>query len=115
MSIEFRKFSFADLTVVGMASTKRKSARGAESHVSNKRPKTGSAVSGKNKSGSDGKVVSIEQLAWKEVSLPDRLEDAEGFFGLEEIEDVEVVRDPQGSTVVYKVRSWLQGLFVLHY
>ena len=86
-----------------MASTKRKSASEAESHNSSKRHKKSSAVLAKSGSNSSGKVVSIEELAWKEVSLPDRLEDAEGFFGLEEIEDVEVLKDPNSSTVVYKV------------
>ena len=38
-------------------------------------------------------LILESELVWKEVSLPDRLEDAEGFFGLEEIEDVEVFRE----------------------
>ena len=96
-----------------MASTKRKSAREGEGCPSNKRHKIAPSVSRTNESGSSGKVLSIDQLAWKEVSLPDRLEDAEGFFGLEEIEDVEVVRDPETSTVVYKVRRQLWSLLIL--
>ncbi|KAI4143989.1 MAG: hypothetical protein LQ340_006812, partial [Diploschistes diacapsis] len=48
-----------------------------------------------------GALVGIDDLAWKEVSLPDRLEDAEGFFGLEEIDHVEVIRD--GDIVQYKL------------
>ncbi|KAI9369340.1 DEAD-domain-containing protein [Aspergillus egyptiacus] len=40
--------------------------------------------------------VSIDDLNWKEVTLPDRLDDFEGFFGLEEIEGVDVVR-PEGK------------------
>lgn len=39
------------------------------------------------------KNVRLEDLAWKEVEMPDRLDDFEGFFGLEEIDDVEVVKD----------------------
>jgi hypothetical protein len=35
--------------------------------------------------------VDADALDWKEVALPDRLENAEGFFGLEEIEGVEVL------------------------
>ncbi|ORY00152.1 P-loop containing nucleoside triphosphate hydrolase protein [Clohesyomyces aquaticus] len=38
------------------------------------------------------KVV-LEELQWKEVTMPDRLEDFEGFYGLEEIDDVDVVKD----------------------
>lgn len=41
-------------------------------------------------------LVEIDDLNWKEVALPDRLEDAHGFFGLEEIDGVDIVR-PEGS------------------
>ncbi|MCJ1282383.1 ATP-dependent RNA helicase [Xylographa opegraphella] len=50
-------------------------------------------------------VVSIDQLKWNEVTLPDRFDDAEGFFGLEEIEDVEVVKDVGSNSIVYKLAS----------
>ena len=48
-------------------------------------------------------AIALDSLPWKEVALPDRLEDAEGFFGLEEIEDVDIVRDAQTGKVQYKV------------
>ncbi|KAH6037187.1 ATP-dependent RNA helicase MAK5 [Parastagonospora nodorum] len=35
----------------------------------------------------------LDDLGWNQVSMPDRLEDFEGFYGLEEIEDVHVVKD----------------------
>ena len=47
------------------------------------------------------RAAPIEDLAWKDVSLPDRLEDYEGFFGLEEVDDVDVIRDPTSGTVSY--------------
>ena len=52
-------------------------------------------------------VVSPDNLQWREVAVPDRLEDAEGFLGLgiEEIEDVEVIRDPKSSRVQFRVKS----------
>ncbi|KAF2870313.1 P-loop containing nucleoside triphosphate hydrolase protein [Massariosphaeria phaeospora] len=37
--------------------------------------------------------VRLDELQWKDVSMPDRLDDFEGFFGLEEIDDVDVVKD----------------------
>jgi ATP-dependent RNA helicase DDX24/MAK5 len=37
--------------------------------------------------------VALDALPWNEVEMPDMFEDAEGFFGLEEVDDVEVVRD----------------------
>ncbi|KAL8686119.1 MAG: hypothetical protein Q9224_005546 [Gallowayella concinna] len=44
----------------------------------------------------------VDALPWNEVSLPDRLDDAEGFFGLEEISDVEIVRDENLGRVEYR-------------
>ena len=49
--------------------------------------------------------LSIEQLPWKEVPFPDRFDDAEGFFGLEEISDVEVDRDESSRQVRYKLNA----------
>ena len=53
-----------------------------------------------------------EDLQWREVAIPDRLEDAEGFLGLgiEEIEDVEVVKDQDSRGA--KFRVWLFSLLV---
>ena len=50
----------------------------------------------------DGRVVSLDRLPWNQVPV-DRLEDAEGFFGLEELSDVDVVRDSTLGKVEYKV------------
>ena len=50
------------------------------------------------------KVVRGDALSWKRVNLPDRLEDAEGFYGLEEIGDVEVVRDERNQ-VMFKAKD----------
>ena len=49
------------------------------------------------------KTVLVDDLAWKEVSVPSRFEDAEGFFGLEEIDNVEVVKDSENGKVNYRV------------
>ena len=55
-------------------------------------------------SGENPKVgtVSLDKLPWNQVAI-DRLEDAEGFLGLEELSDVDVVRDPAIGKVEYKV------------
>ncbi|RVX75606.1 hypothetical protein B0A52_00959 [Exophiala mesophila] len=50
-------------------------------------------------------VVRHSALKWKTVPLPSRMEDAEGFYGLEEIEDVEVVRAEDGHQVMFKPKS----------
>ncbi|KAH9838816.1 putative DEAD box helicase family protein [Teratosphaeria destructans] len=47
------------------------------------------------------KVVKAENLGWKNVSMPDRLDDYEGFFGLEEVDDVEVVRDTANGKISF--------------
>lgn len=48
-------------------------------------------------------AVTLETLPWHEVPVPEHFEDAEGFFGLEEISDVDVVKD--SGRVEYKVRQ----------
>ena len=39
----------------------------------------------------------VDALPWKELSVPDHLDDYEGFFGLEEVDDVDVVKDVEGG------------------
>ncbi len=50
-----------------------------------------------------GKVVVPNSLNWKAVPLPDHLDDAEGFFGLEEIDGVDVTRDEKSGEVQFMV------------
>lgn len=45
------------------------------------------------------RVVALDALPWNEVEMPDMFEDAEGFFGLEEVEGVEVIRE--GDTLKF--------------
>jgi hypothetical protein len=47
------------------------------------------------KRGKDGdrKAVSLNSLSWRTVDMPDRLDDVEGFMGLEEVDDVEVINN----------------------
>ena len=54
---------------------------------------------------SSGRPVALEELDWREVPLPDQLDDAEGFFGLEEVDGVDVVHNPQSGQVEYIVWS----------
>ncbi|KAK8233514.1 P-loop containing nucleoside triphosphate hydrolase protein [Phyllosticta capitalensis] len=58
--------------------------------------KTGDAASAptpKPKPAAKGGKVRLDSLDWKEVDMPDRLDDFEGFYGLEEVDDVDVVRE----------------------
>ncbi|KAK8029734.1 hypothetical protein PG993_011025 [Apiospora rasikravindrae] len=43
------------------------------------------------------RLLAADALKWKATELPDMLNDAEGFFGLEEIDDVEVIKRPDNS------------------
>jgi len=48
----------------------------------------------KNKTSTPQKrPVAVDALPWNEVQMPDMYDDAEGFFGLEEVEGVEIVRE----------------------
>jgi ATP-dependent RNA helicase DDX24/MAK5 len=50
--------------------------------------------------------LGVDDLNWKEVAMPDRMDDAEGFFGLEEIEGVDIIKQGDGG-VQFKVRGSL--------
>jgi len=50
-------------------------------------------------------ATSVDKLPWKAFNLPERLDDAEGFYGLEEIADVEVVRDANTGIVSYRTAA----------
>ncbi|KAI1939671.1 ATP-dependent RNA helicase [Ophidiomyces ophidiicola] len=47
-------------------------------------------------------ILDIDQLDWKTVTLPDRLDDAEGFYSLEEIEGVDIVRPSGNGEISFK-------------
>lgn len=49
------------------------------------------------------RAVGINDLPWSEVSIPNNLDDAEGFFGLEELSDVEIAKDERTGQVEYRV------------
>ncbi|KAH8722946.1 P-loop containing nucleoside triphosphate hydrolase protein [Phaeosphaeriaceae sp. PMI808] len=46
--------------------------------------------------------IRLDDLGWNQVTLPDRLEDFEGFYGLEEIEDVSIVKDAVTGNVSFE-------------
>lgn len=48
-------------------------------------------------------VTNIDALNWQTVQPPDILEDAEGFYGLEEIEGVDIVRPADGEQLKFLV------------
>jgi hypothetical protein len=48
-------------------------------------------------------TLSASELAWTDITPTGRIDDAEGFLGLEEIADVEVIRDGDGSRTRFRV------------
>lgn len=39
------------------------------------------------------RAVDVDSLPWRSVAVPEMFGDAEGFYGLEEVDDVEIVRE----------------------
>lgn len=69
-----------------------------------KRVESTGANSKRQKSNAGKRVTSIDSLAWKTVDVPEMFDDAEGFYGLEEVEGVDIVRD--GETVKFVCLSF---------
>ena len=59
----------------------------------------------------DSNEVEIDELPWQQVALPDRLDDAEGFLGLEEIDNVQVIKSGPGSRPRYKVHGFCRRAY----
>ena len=86
-----------------MAPIVKKRARLEVNSGSRKRRKHGQEVN-KLFQKSSARPVSLDSLPWQEVAFPESgFEDAEGFFGLEEISNVEVVKDPKLGKLEYRV------------
>lgn len=72
-----------------------------------KKKKTSEKPAKSKPANDDGDIVGIDDLAWKGVSLPDRIDDAGGFYGLEEIEGVDIVKPQGGGQLRFKVCHWI--------
>ncbi|KAI1501384.1 ATP-dependent RNA helicase MAK5 [Biscogniauxia marginata] len=46
--------------------------------------------------------IGVDSLRWRKAKLPDMHNDAEGFYGLEEVDDVEVLRNAD-STIEFRI------------
>lgn len=70
----------------------------------NKKKRAAKLGNGIGKDDSWDGIVGLDELNWKEVPMPDRLEDAGGFFGLEEIDGVDVIRPNGNGEAQFRVR-----------
>ena len=73
------------------------------SALQSKKKKKGSSTHVSNGNESGDEIVVVNDLNWTSVDLPDRMEDTEGFFGLEEIEGVDIVRPDGIGEIKFKV------------
>lgn len=86
-----------------MAPIVKKRFRSNKSQISRKKIKTDTSNHELQKGISDSKAIALDELPWFAVSPPDRLDNAEGFYGLEEIADVEIVRDLKAGKIECRV------------
>ncbi|KAI1435455.1 DEAD/DEAH box helicase [Xylaria sp. CBS 124048] len=63
------------------------------SSLAKKAKRTNTASSAQKSKSRVKRSVGVDSLPWSKATLPDMFNDAEGFFGLEEVEGVEVVRN----------------------
>ncbi|KAL7666301.1 ATP-dependent RNA helicase MAK5 [[Candida] zeylanoides] len=69
--------------------------------------KPGKTPSLKQKLHRESKVVTVDNLKWKAVDVPDTLDDWEGFYGLEEIDGVDV--KVEGGVTKFVVKGEGEG------
>jgi ATP-dependent RNA helicase DDX24/MAK5 len=86
--------------------TNQKKRKQGASEVPQKRRKTQQPQQVKSK-----RPVAVDKLRWKTVDVPEMFDDAEGFYGLEEVEGVEVVR--QGDTISFVSAEVRGGVVIL--
>lgn len=73
----------------------------AQAHASRRRPLKRQKTDGKDDL--EPNSVRLDDLDWSEVKASG-LDDYEGFYGLEEIDDIDIVNDPQTSTISFHHR-----------
>ncbi|KAL4749776.1 hypothetical protein BDW72DRAFT_213842 [Aspergillus terricola var. indicus] len=95
-----------------MGQKRQRDQKGLFLHVK-KQKRTGKPINVAEKEPEPEVVVGVDDLDWKEVALPDRLDNFEGFFGLEEIEGVDIVRPQGNGQLRFKSASGKPGKSIL--
>lgn len=91
---------------------KRKSSDQVANAPAKKKAKAHQSVSKSTKKATARKPISANSLRWQKAKLPDMFNDSEGFFGLEEVEDVEVIRHDD-NTVEFVQSPIQESMFKL--
>lgn len=73
---------------------------------SKKKAKVQAQSGAANPDPASSQVFGVDDLDWKSVQLPDRLDDLGGFFGLEEIDGVDIVRQKDAGDIKFKVGTF---------
>ena len=89
----------SDATMVH--SKRKRKAAGLDDIGSESSKRQKSAAQNGNHAAKLSKPIRLDDLNWKSVQIPETLDDYEGFFGLEEVDDVEIVRDTDSGRVSY--------------
>lgn len=92
-----------------MASVVKRGSQHDTPHRTLKRRKIDSDKNATSQPVSGLRTRTLDALPWTEVPLLDKLDDAEGFLGLEEIEGVEVVKDGSLGKLGFRVNQWTLG------
>jgi ATP-dependent RNA helicase DDX24/MAK5 len=72
--------------------SKKSKRKGFKPHKERTLPKRRKIQNGSGSSLTPRRAVPVDALAWRTVEVPGNLDDAEGFYGLEEVDGVEVIR-----------------------
>ncbi|KAI1086850.1 DEAD-domain-containing protein [Rostrohypoxylon terebratum] len=76
---------------------KRKASGQTASAPAKKKAKAQNFISKSTKKAKARKPTSIDSLQWRKAKLPDMFDDAEGFYGLEEVDDVEIIKNSDNT------------------
>ncbi|KAI0899086.1 DEAD-domain-containing protein [Annulohypoxylon nitens] len=87
---------------------KRKAAGQTGSAPANKKAKARNSTPKSTRKAKARKPTSVDSLQWRKAKLPDMFDDAEGFYGLEEVDDVEIIRH-SNNTIEFRATVPEQG------
>ncbi|OTA98124.1 hypothetical protein M426DRAFT_123274 [Hypoxylon sp. CI-4A] len=92
-----------------MSGIKKRKATGPSTNTpATKKPKSHQSIPKSSKKSKARKPITADSLQWRKAKLPDMFNDAEGFYGLEEVEDVEIIRNSD-NTIEFRAAVSAEG------